>query len=536
MRKTGNGIWNLVFLGLFFVPFALASTEPGKKVLNFTISSEPPQLNSMKASDTQSFFVLGHVMEGLTRTGKSGEIIPGIAEKWKIGEKEATFYLRKNARWSDGKPVTAQDFVFAWKNTLDPKTASEYAFILYPIKNGEAINQGKMSTSELGAKAVDDFTLKITFEKPCGYFLSLTAFGTYLPIREDFFNTKKDKYAADAGDMLYDGPFMITQWVHGASLKMVKNPDFWNQSAIQLDGIDIPYITPDNNAQFNFFKDKKVDVLQALFKDDLPKAQGEGFKMQTFLDGTVWFLEYNFRKGRPTVNKNLRKAIQLVYNPEEYINKVVGIPGAKPGKTLIPAWAPGVKSLFRKEYPYTPPKRDLAKAKQYLALAKKELGISKIPPLLWLTDDTPSAGRTAEYFQNVLKTTLDIDVKIDKQIFKQRLAKMTAGDFDIVVAGWGPDYSDPMTFADLMTSWNENNRGKYVSAEYDRLIRVAQSTGNQKKRMDAMSAAEKIALEDQAVLITYERAVVYLKQDWVQGVVRHVVGPDPDFTFAKITK
>ncbi len=513
---------------------ALASVENAKKVVHFALRAEPPQLNSMKATDQQSIFVLGHVMEGLTRNGKNNEVIAGVAERWKVTDKEVTFYLRKNAKWSDGKPVRAQDFIFAWKTALDPKMASEYAFILYPIKNAEAINLGKQPGTSLGAVAIDDTTIKISLEKPCAYFVGLTTFPTYLPVREDFYNTKQDKYAADAGDLLGNGPFVLTKWVHGASLKMEKNPNYWDKSRIQVDEIDIPYITPDNNALFNFFKDGKIDVLERMDKDDLPKAQSEGFKMKSFMDGSVWYLEFNFREGKLTRNKNLRKAIQLAFDPAELVNKVVGIPGTKPAKTLIPSWVHGYKTTFRGEHPYAAPKKNVAEAKKYLSLAMKELGLAKPPALVWLTGDTNYSGKEAEYFQNLLKTTLGIDLKIDKQIFKQRLAKMTSGEFDIVSAGWGPDYADPMTFADLKTSWNENNRGKYVSSEYDRLIREAQATGDTKKRMDLMAAAEKIGLDDIALIPTYERTIVYLNHDRVQGVVRHIMGSDPDFTWARV--
>jgi len=174
----------------------------------------------------------------------------------------------------------------------------------------------------------------------------------------------------------------------------------------------------------------------------------------------VFFLEFNFRDGRVTKNKNLRKAIQAVFTPEEYIDKVVSIPGTLAGKTLIPAWVTGKKDTFRKEYPYSLPKPNVAAAKKYMADAMKELKLTTPPSLVWLCSDTPLAGREAEYFQSVFKNTLGIELRIDKQTFKQRLEKMLSGDFDIVSAGWGPDYADPMTFADLKASWNENNRGK----------------------------------------------------------------------------
>lgn len=487
----------------------------------------------MKATDQQSFFVIGHTMEGLTNYGKKpGQYVPGVAQKWTINDKEAVFHLRKNAKWSDGKPVTAHDFVFAWRTTLDPKTASEYGFILYPIKNAEAINKGEKPGTELGVQAVDDYTLKVTFEKPCGYFLGLTAFPTYYPVREDFYKSKGERYGADAQDLLSNGPYVLTKWVHGSELRMEKNPNYWNKGALQIDVINIPYITADANAIFNFYKDGKTDVIERLGKDDLPKAQKERFKVSSFSDGSVFYMEFNFREGRLTANKNLRKAIAALFNPEEFVNKIVGIPGTKPGRSLIPGWLGGKKDLFRKEYPVALNKPNVAQAKKYLAAAMKELNLTRPPSLVWLTQDTPLAAREAEYFQNLFKTQLGIDLKIDKQIFKQRLAKMSSGDFDIVSAGWGPDFADPMTFAELKSSWNENNRGKYVNQEYDNQIRIAQSTSNQKVRMDAMAAAEKIALDDVAIIPTYERTVAYTVNDKVNGLVRNSIGPDPFFIYA----
>jgi oligopeptide transport system substrate-binding protein len=506
-----------------------------KDTVRFALTTEPPNLNSMKATDTQSFFVIGHTMEGLTRNGRGGESLPGVAEKWEINDQGARFFLRKDAKWSDGKAVTAKDFLFSWKTALDPKTASEYAFILYPLKNAEAINKGKAALDTLGVKAPDDFTIEITFEKPCGYFLGLTAFPTYLPVREDFYTLKKDKYAADAGDLLFNGPFKLVSWTHGAALRMEKNENYWNAQAVKLKAIDIPYITSDNSARFNLYKDQKTDLLEALGKDDLPRAQQERLKLKSHADGTLAYLEFNFREGRATRNKNLRKAIQLVFNPDEYINKVVGIPGTRAGSTLVPGWVRGTTDLFRKEYPVTPVTMNLEQAKALVEKARQELG-GTLPPLVWLTGDTPGQGREAEYFQNQFKEKLGIELKIEKQIFKQRLAKMTAGDFDIVSAGWGPDFADPMTFAELLASWNENNRGKWVSAAYDALIRKAQSTSVQKVRMDAMAQAEKIALEELPLLPLSERTIIWTHRDQLSGVVRNVIGPDPDFTYATIQR
>lgn len=523
-----------LFVGLFGIQGSLLQAE-NLKTMTVALKGEPPNLDTSKSVDSESTFFIGHMMEGLVRVGEKGEIVPGVAESWEISDKSATFHLRKNALWSDGKPVQAQDFVFSWRRALDPKTASEYSFIFYAIKNAELINQGKLPLQQLGVVAKDALTLEVTFEKPCGYFLNLTLIPTYLPLREDFLKLKKDKYASSPETMLFNGPFKLTEWVHGASLKMVKNDKYWNKAKIQLDVIDAPYITPDANARFNLFKTQKIDILD-LNKENLANAQSENYKLKKFAEGTLFYMNFNFRKGRPTANKNLRLAIASVFNSPEYISRVVGIPGTNPGVGLIPAWMRGEKQLFRKEFPVTVAKVDLVKAKNFLAAALKELGLSAPPSLVWLTTDTPLATKEAEYMQNLLKTTLGIDLKIDKQIFKQRLAKMQAGDFDIVSAGWGPDYSDPMTYADLFSTWNGNNVGKWSNKEFDLHIRTAMGTVDQKIRMSQMSAAEKILLQEFPIIPMYERTIMYTNSAKVQGIVRHTVGLDPDFTNVKIVE
>jgi oligopeptide transport system substrate-binding protein len=504
----------------------------GEKVLRLAMSEEPPQLDSTRATDQVSIFVLGHVMEGLTRYGKSGDIVPGVAERWEIGERKAVFHLRADARWADGKAVTAHDFVFAWRTAVDPKTASEYAFILYPVKNAEAVNTGKLPITALGARARDERTLEIDLERPTGHFLALTAFATYLPVREDFYRERPGRYAADAKDLLSNGPFVLTRWVHGASLAFEKNPRYWDAARVDIERIDVAYFTQDPSTRYNLFKDGKIDMT-GLDRDLLGRAQADRYKIKSFASGSVFYAEFNHREGRPTGNYHLRKAIQLVFDPKEYVSKVIGVPGSRPAAGLIPSWVPGVERPFRKEHPVEPVRPDLDEARRHAELARQELG-GRIPPLVWLTGDDPFTARESEYFQYLLKTRLGIDLRIDKQIFKQRLAKMTSGDFDIVSAGWGPDYPDAMTFADLFASWNENNRGRWRSERYDALIRRAQQSADPKLRIGAMAEAERILLDDVAVLLKSEAAGVYVHSPRITGIVRHVVGPDPDYSHARI--
>jgi oligopeptide transport system substrate-binding protein len=176
----------------------------------------------------------------------------------------------------------------------------------------------------------------------------------------------------------------------------------------------------------------------------------------------------------------------------------------------------------------------VAKARTYLEKAKQELGVSEIPPLVVLTGDNPISNTQSEYFQQVFKKHLGLEIKIDKQIFKQRLAKMSSGDFDMVMAGWGPDYDDPLTFADLFATWNLNNRGRYSNSELDRLVRVAQEGLEPRTRMDAFGAIQDILFDDAVILMNYERGVTYVSNPAIGGIVRRAVGPDPDFSNAYI--
>ncbi|HEX9243301.1 MAG TPA: peptide ABC transporter substrate-binding protein [Anaeromyxobacter sp.] len=501
-------------------------------VLRLVMSEEPPQLDSTRATDQVSNEILGHVMEGLTRYGKGGEIVPAVAESWELGEARATFHLRAEARWADGSPVTAQDFVFAWRTAVDPKTASEYAFILYPVKNAEAINQGKLPVAALGVRARDARTLEVELERPTGIFLGLTAFTTYYPVKQAFYEARPGRYAADAQDLLANGPFVLSRWIHGASLVLEKNPRYWGAAHVALERIEIPYFTQDPSTAYNLFKDGKID-LTGLDRDLVGRAQADRFRMKAFAAGSVFYAEFNHRPGKPTANYHLRKAIQLVFDAKEYVSKVIGVPGNRPGVRLIPRWVPAVGGPFWKEYPVEPVRLDLDAARRELELAKRELG-GKIPALVWLTGDDPGTAREAEYFQYLFQSRLGVALKIDKQTFKQRLAKMTSGDFDLVAAGWGPDYADAMTFADLFASWNENNRGRWKNERYDVLIRNAQASIDPKTRMDAMAEAERILLEDVAVLPKSESGRVYLQSPKLTGVVRRAVGTDPDFTHARM--
>ena len=526
----------LLLLGLYAKEFTSATgsgqaVDYANNAVTLAITSEPPDLNSTRGTDAVSFMVLGHVMEGLLRYDEVNNLVPGVAESWEIGPTWARFQLRKDAIWSNGIPVTAHDFVFAWRKGVDPENASQYAFILFPLKNAEKINSGEMPLEALGVRAVDDHVLEVELEQPTSYFDKLLAFATYYPINESFYESTSGTYAADADKMIYNGPFVIASWAHDASLRLEKNEKYWNRDAVHLDTINYGYVVPDQSTRLNLFEARNI-VMASLNTENIERALLKRWDIKEHSAGAVYYLSMNHREGRLLSNRNLRKALQYANDPDELVYKVIKLPGFRPGKSIFPVWLKGVNGYFRDEFPAPKhvPKRELAQ--EYLARGLAELGLKELPPLYMLVGDSEFSSKHAEYYQSRFKEQLGIDIKIDAQIFKQRLAKMTAGDFDLCAAGWGPDYDDPLTFGDLFTSWNENNRGRYSNPKLDRQVVIAQSSLDPRVRMEAFAEVQRILYEDAGILMNYESGIVYVTDPRVKGIVRRAVGTDPDYTFA----
>ncbi|MBQ0761275.1 MAG: peptide ABC transporter substrate-binding protein [Zhongshania sp.] len=517
----------------FTIPAVAQAVDAAKSKVTLALATEPPTLNSAVATDTIASFVLAHLMEGLLVYGADGELAPGVAERWQLDAGGASFWLRDSARWSDGKPVTAHDFVFAWRHALKPSTASQYAFIFYPIKNAEAVNSGKLPLTDLGVTAVSDYELRVEFGQPCPYFLSLAAFMTFLPMREDVVDHWGGRYAADSDKLVVNGAYVLDKWVHGAHLRLRKNQHYWQVESVKINEIDMPYITADPSAQFNLFRDQQI-AIAPLDTGLLNEAVDRGFDIEYFHTGSLFFLEFNFREGRITANRSFRKAVQRLIDPDLLVNKIIGLPGIKPAYSLFPVTVKGLKGSFREEYPVMRVDPSIASARKYLKQAKEELGLAVWPPLVLLAGDSPRALQEAEYYQYLFKKGLGLELRIDQQVFKQRLEKMRRGDFDMVSAAWGPDYDDIMTFADLFASWNDNNRGRYDNPLYDRWVRLAQGSNDARTRFNAMAQIQRIVVEDVPILPTYENGALYVQNPRLKGVRRSIFGGDPIFRYAWI--
>jgi oligopeptide transport system substrate-binding protein len=515
---------------------ALPAIDAETRTITTSIRNEPPNLDSMRATDATSIMVFAHIIEGLLRYDQRGNLVPGVAERWEVGTSSATFWLREDALWSDGKPVTAHDFVFAWRTAVDPATASQYAFIMYPVRNGEAINRGELPPAELGVRAAGERVLEVEFENPIAYFDKLVASQTYLPVREDFYKSHEGRYGADASDLLYNGPFVLASWVHGASLRFEKNPTYWNRDAVKLNVIDIAYMTRDANARLNLFQDGRVADVDYLPGEALDQVLQQRWPLHRYNEGSVWMLQVNHRPGYATANYHLRRAMQLANDPAELVYKVLKTPSYTVAESLFPAYIKGERGLFREEYPPPRVNVDLAAARAEVELAKRELGVAELPELVLLTDDTPAAVTHSEYLQEYWRRVLGLTIRIDRQNFRQRLAKQETGEFDVVIYGWSADYDDPLSFADLYASWNLNNHGRYNNPELDAQVRIAQQSLDQSVRLRAFAEIQRILIEDAVTILAYERGVMYVEDARLKGVARRAMGASPDYTMAYIAE
>jgi len=514
----------------------------GEKVLRFHIGAEPPALDQQIATDTYAIMLGNHLYEGLVRV-YDGDIQPGMAESWEISEDGLTytFHLR-DAVWNDGEPVTAHDFEYGIKRLLDPATASEYAYQGYYILNGEAYNTGKITDpSQVGVKALDDKTLEIKLENPTGYFLSLTNFISLFPVRQDFVETHGTAYASEADKILYNGPFIMTEWRHEDGLVLEKNDKYWNKDAIKIDRVEIAIVT-DSNTAMGMYEAGDLDFVM------LPAARVQEFidngQAKFYYDGAEFYFQFNVKgktpeTGKFTGNANFRKALGFAIDRQSFVDAVLKN-GSDPATRYVLPLLAGVNDTFAEEYPYEfySKNADVDKAKEYLNKALEEIGATadQIPTFEYLTDDSDTARISAEAIQDMLKRNLGINIEIKQVPFKQRLELMTALDYDIVFAGWGPDYDDPLTYLDLWVIGGGNNDSGWEDQTYTDMINFIRTSPDLKARADKMFEAEKYLLENGPVVPVYFRRRAWIHVDGLTGLVRNFIGADPDFTYADITR
>ncbi|MBO0432720.1 peptide ABC transporter substrate-binding protein [Enterococcus sp. DIV0660C] len=518
-----------------------SGSASGGGVFNLVVPQEMPTADLSVATDTISFTALNNVYEGIYRLDKDSKPQPaGASELADVSEDGLTYKikLREDAKWSNGEPVTAADYVYGWQRTVDPKTASEYAYLFEPVANAADITAGKKDKSELGIKANGDHELEITLTKQTPYFQYLLAFPSFFPQSQAVVEENGDAYASASDKAVYNGPFTLedfdgpgtdTEWTYK------KNDNYWDKDEVKLSEVKVS-VVKESSTSLNLFKDGQAD--DVILSGELAQQNANDPAYTSVKEARTSYLEFNQREeDSPFNNADLRKAISYSINRDALVKQVMG-DGSVASTGLIPADMtknPDTNEDFAKEagdlVSY-----DKDKAKEHWEKAKKELGIDSLEFELMASDDD-STKKVIEYIQNSIQENLDgVKVKPVPVPFSVRLDRSSSGDFDTVLGGWGADYADPSSFTDLFVTGNSYNRGQWSNEEYDKVVKASSSAdaGDEKARWDDLQEANKIIADDMGVAPVYQKAEGHLVNEKVKGIVHHAAGASWDYKWTYI--
>ncbi|WP_101843478.1 peptide ABC transporter substrate-binding protein [Halobacillus sp. Marseille-P3879] len=513
-----------------------SSGMDSEQVLNLYEPSEIPTMDASMATDAVAFQWLGSTMDGLYRVGEDGETEEGIAIDHEISDDSLTwtFNLRDDATWSNGAPVTAHDFVYAWQRAVNPDTGSEYGPYMMGgvIENAQAIADGDAPVEELGVEAADDYTLEVTLEKPTPYFESLTTFGTFLPLNEEFVEEQGEDYALEAESLIANGPFVITEW-DASGWTLEKNEDYWDADQVNLEQINVDVVKETSSA-VNLYQTGEVDrvALDAEFVDEYRSAED----FTTIEEPTLFYLKMN-QENEILSNENARKAIQRVIDRDSLVNTLLNN-GSLASAGNMPqnfVFHPETEEDFR-EVNGDLFETNVEEAQELWATAKEELDIEEAE-IGYLGGDTELSKNMDAYIKDQLEQLEGLTVNVQAVPFQERLDRDTEMDYDLQNAGWGPDYVDPNTFLNLWVTDGGNNKTGYSSEEYDSMIEEANNELAQEpvERFETLLEAEKLLIEEDAVLAPlYQRSRAYLWQPYLKDVTFNQAGPDFTYKYAYI--
>lgn len=512
------------------------------QVLNLIMGAEIPSMDSALAADSVGFDLLNNVAEGLYRLNQENVAVPAIAAEEPTVSEDGLVYTFKirDAKWSNGSPVTAGDFEFAWKRAMNPATASEYGPYMMAgvIKNATAISEGKADFTELGVKAVDPTTLEVTLEKQVPYFLSLMSFGTFLPQNEAFVTEQGAAYATNSDTLISNGPFTLKAWDGtGLSWQLVKNDQYWDAESVKLTEINYDVVKETATA-VNLYTTGEKD--RAGLSGEYAMQYANDPDLFKEMETTLFYFKFNqLRNGKATAlaNVNIREAISKAYNKEDLVNVVLAN-GSVPANYLVPTeFAFDENAADFRDINGDMSVFNVEEAKAAWAKGLSELGVTELT-LEILGGDSDLAKKQDEYFKAQLEGNLEgLTITLKQVPFNVRLELDDTQDYDIESAGWGPDFQDPYTFINLFLTDGGNNHMGYSNAKYDELVNAAagELAMDPAARWAAMAEAEKILLEeDFAIAPTYQRGTMSLVKPYVKGIVSHSFGGDYSYKWAYI--
>lgn len=514
------------------------SSTGTKQTLNWMTKSELQTLDLSKVIDATSMDQISNSMEGLYRLGKNSKVENALATKTEVSKDGKTwhFTLRKNTKWSNGDPVTAKDFVYSWRRTVDPKTASQYAYLFSGVKNADAVVAGKKKADTLGVKADDDQHLTVTLDRRIPYFKLLMGFGVFFPQNKHAVEKYGKNYGTSSKTMVYNGPFVSKGWTgSNLSWKLVKNNNYWDKNKVKLSTINYS-VQKTPSTDYNLYQSGKLDAALLAPQATKQLKHQSGYTIRPA--SSTQYLQLN-EKNRLFKNADFRRALSLSINRKALASSVGG--ANEPVTTFSPA---NMTEFNGKDYTalvktaetdkvmtYNP-----ALAKNYWKKAQKALGQSKVNFTL-LTYDDDDAKKAGEYLQSTIESNLKgVSVKVNSLPKKTALVRGQSGNFDALLMGWQADFTDPISFLDLNTTNASYNWSKWANKDYDKYVAASKTTGNMDDRFEDLAKAERVLLTEQGVVPLYQPAEAWMVRPTVKNVVYNGAGANYNFKYAYVEK
>lgn len=519
-----------------------------KDTLIWNLSYDPKTFDPVMTTSPDGGYLINNIFEGLLRDVGDGDIQPACAESYEISDDGTvyTFKIRHGLEWSDGTPITARDFEYSWKRICDPNTASPYSFIFTPyVKGAQACLEGTGNRDDVKAEATDDYTFRVELNFPVPYFLGLTTFYTYMPVKQDIIEKSGDGWEKNPDTCVSNGPFKMIEYQVGSHIMLQKNENYWDKDAVKLPYIKALMIEEANTAMSGY-EAGEIAILSkpSIPADEIPRLRAEDPNLIITPQIGTTYDTFNV-DAAPLNDVRVRRALTLAVDRKKLCEQVMK-GGQIPATGVVPpALSFSDGTCFRKldengnpaeEYGIDPAKAQVEEARELL----KEAGYPDgqgFPTLTYIYDTNQNNKKTAEALQEMWKTNLNIDIELRNMDYAVYLNAKTSGDFMIAASGWTGDYADPMTMLDLFTSSSGNNDSQWrwneqpvvapddhtlnpENKEFDEVIYRAQKTMG-KERDELLKRSEEILMENAVVLPLFYNINIYIIDSGaVEGVTR----------------
>ncbi|MGN0355423.1 MAG: peptide ABC transporter substrate-binding protein [Muricoprocola sp.] len=510
--------------------------------LAVNLASEPQSIDPALNTAMDGGIMIQHMFEGLMKWQNSGEeidgtngtamkaeLVNGQAESYEKvvnddGTVTYTFKLRDDAKWSDGQPVTAEDFAYGWRRLVTPETAADYNYMLDCVVNANEIMAGEMDPSELAVEAVDDKTFKVTIISDIPYFLELCAFPAMMPIRQDMIEAKGDQWTFDVDSYIGNGSYVMTEWNHNSEIVVAKNENYYDYDNLGPDTITFK-LMDDENAMLSGYRSGELDFIEEMPQAELPSLIASGELNIVDYIGT-YYVCFQTQKA-PFDDPLVREAFTLAIDRTYLVDKItqagqVEADGFVPSGVYDAEGATGddFRTVGGSYYAATDAdyEANCERARELLAEAGYPNG-EGFPVVEYLYNTSDAHKAVAEALQHMWETELGVTVTLNNQEWAVFLQTRKDGDYSIARNGWIADYNDPMSFLDMWVTGGGNNDAQYSNEKYDELISAAKATSVQEERMDYMHQAEDIIIgEDHALCPLYFYTQKYMLKDGIKNM------------------